>query len=94
MVGSAGGKHKDSVAVGFSVPKKIIPLAVHRNRIKRLMKEAVRKNIHEWKQSQPDGRMEIVLMYKGRPLKDDPGVSLSVFETEWKKIQQRIGDLP
>lgn len=30
--------------VGFSVPKRKVPLAVHRNRIKRLLREVYRKN--------------------------------------------------
>ncbi len=32
--------------VGFSVPKRNFKLAVHRNRIKRLLREAYRKNKH------------------------------------------------
>ncbi|WP_457615925.1 ribonuclease P protein component [Lutibacter sp.] len=32
------------IKVGFSVPKRQIKLAVHRNRIKRLMREVYRKN--------------------------------------------------
>ncbi len=39
------GSNTDSILqVGFSVPKKKVPLAVHRNRIKRLMREVYRKN--------------------------------------------------
>jgi len=34
------------VKVGFTVPKRAVKLAVHRNRIKRLMREVYRKNKH------------------------------------------------
>ncbi|WP_456378599.1 ribonuclease P protein component [Lutibacter sp.] len=35
---------KFPIKVGFSVPKRIVRLAVHRNRIKRLLREVYRKN--------------------------------------------------
>ena len=35
-----------TVKVGFSVPKRNIKLAVHRNRIKRVLREVYRKNKH------------------------------------------------
>lgn len=37
---------ENNVEVLFSVPKKIIPKAVNRNKIKRLIKESFRKNKH------------------------------------------------
>ena len=35
-----------TVKVGFSVPKRNIKLAIHRNRIKRVLREVYRKNKH------------------------------------------------
>ncbi|MBL4887494.1 MAG: ribonuclease P protein component [Flavobacteriaceae bacterium] len=32
------------IKVGFSVPKRIVPLAIHRNKCKRLLREAYRSN--------------------------------------------------
>jgi len=37
---------ESTIKVGFSVPKRNIKLAVHRNRIKRVLREVYRKNKH------------------------------------------------
>ncbi|WP_457618246.1 ribonuclease P protein component [Lutibacter sp.] len=41
-------KHQSKfpIKVGFTVPKRSVKLAVHRNRIKRVMREVYRKNKH------------------------------------------------
>lgn len=36
--------YQSNIKVGFSVPKRLVKLAVHRNRIKRIMLEVYRKN--------------------------------------------------
>jgi ribonuclease P protein component len=86
-------RHNSTIAIGFSVPKRIIPLAVHRNRIKRIMREAVRKDFQTLKTRRQFESMEIVLMYKGRPLHEDNDVSLSSFISEWQKIRQKVEGL-
>jgi ribonuclease P protein component len=42
---------KFPIKVGFSVPKRNIKLAVHRNRIKRLMREVYRKNKYDFSEN-------------------------------------------
>jgi len=37
---------ESTIKVGFSVPKRNIKLAIHRNRIKRVLREVYRKNKH------------------------------------------------
>tara|TARA_R110001583_G_scaffold188649_1_gene350967 strand:+ start:357 stop:743 length:387 start_codon:yes stop_codon:yes gene_type:complete len=39
------------IKVGFSVPKRNVKLAVHRNRIKRMMREVYRKNKDSFKEN-------------------------------------------
>jgi len=81
-----------NVVIGFSVPKKQVPLAAHRLRIKRLMREAVRKHIAG---IIADARqrtigVKIVLMFKRDKSKDLTRLTLHDLEPTWIDIQQRI----
>ena len=87
-------ENKDSrnILVGFSVPKKRVLLAVHRNRVKRLMREAVRKHLpllHE-KIFLKEISFQIVVMFKGSRSTDIDTLSLHDFEPEWIDLQQKI----
>lgn len=81
-----------TIAVGFSVPKKIIPLAVHRNAIRRLIREAVRKHIHELEDTLKinNKKVDVVLMIKNNRLTRDREISADVFEDDWLIFQREI----
>lgn len=80
------------VSIGFSVPKRQVPLAAHRFRIKRLLREAVRKHfdavVTEAHHRQHGAR--IVLMFKRDHSKDITRLTLHDIEPAWIDIQQRI----
>lgn len=80
------------VMIGFSVPKRQVPLAAHRNRIKRLMREAARKHlsvIAEEAERRKRGA-RIVLMFKRDHAGDILRLTLHDMETAWADLQQRI----
>jgi ribonuclease P protein component len=81
----------DSV-IGFAVTKKRVPLAVQRNRIKRIMKESVRKNFYEISQMAEFHKVavEIVLSYSGKKETDYRRLKLQDIETDWLSIQKNI----
>ena len=89
---SAHPDSKPDATIGFTVSKKKAPLAVHRNRIKRLMREAVRKHFFEILQTakQKELTVEIVVSYRGSRNTDIKRLSLHQIEPEWILIQQRI----
>lgn len=78
--------------VGFTVSKKRVRLAVHRNRIKRLMREAVRKNFWEIRNraEEQEHRIEVVLSYKGRNEIDVRRLPLHTIEADWTTIKKKI----
>ena len=83
---------KPDAVIGFTVSKKKTPLAVHRNRIKRLMREAVRKHFYQIREraAQKKLNVEIVVSYRGNKNADVKRLSLLQIEPEWILIQQRI----
>lgn len=82
-------KNTPRLRIGFSVPKKNIPLAVHRNRIKRLLREAFRKNQELFVGVQSgDTNVNIVVIYRKNITKDRPAVQLHTIEIEWIYLAQ------
>ncbi len=80
------------IEIGFSVPKKRVPLAADRNRIRRLMKESVRKHRDEFfaavREKQTGAK--IVLMYRGEKNTQVDRLMLHDVEPAWLGIQQQI----
>lgn len=73
------------VQAGFSVSKKIFKRAVHRNRIKRLMREAYRLHKHELYQQLEKRQLAVFFIFVGKELMDYPAIEKSM-----KKSLQRI----
>lgn len=84
---TAGG-----AVIGFAVAKKRVPLAVRRNRIRRLMREAVRKGFRAVQDSAEakSEQVSVVLSYKGKPGTDPRRMTLSVIEPDWTALRARI----
>jgi len=74
------------------VSKKLVPQAVKRNRIKRLMREAVRKHYWEVKQwaGQKKLSMQIVVSCRRKREQEITGVALHEIESEWIDIQRQL----
>lgn len=78
------------VVAGFSAPAKQFRLAVHRNRVKRLLREAWRLQQMQLR-TYFDGRAErlvVFLIYRGREIPDQSTVMLQVAAII-KKLEQR-----
>jgi len=83
---------KKKVSIGFSVPKKRVPLAVNRNRIRRLIREAVRKSLNETQMEAREKNIgaDIVVMYRGDKQCDARRLKLQDIEPEWARIHEKI----
>jgi len=68
---------------GVSVPKKKHPLAVNRNRIKRLLREALRAQEHEWLQQ---GKL-LMFIYLGTKLPE-----LQKLEAQMNQLLKQLHD--
>ncbi|MFA5834196.1 MAG: ribonuclease P protein component [Bacteroidota bacterium] len=81
-----------NIAIGFSVPKKRVPLAVDRNRIRRLMRECVREHSGELFTTFREKNVgaKIVLMFKGEKNKQIDRLALRDVVPAWLVIQQQI----
>ena len=73
---------KNNIEVLFSVPKKIIPKAVNRNKIKRLIKESFRKNKKLLKNK---NKLHLALIYLSPEIPD-----FNSLEEKIKVILQRL----
>ncbi len=82
-----------NVQIGFGVAKKIVPLAVHRNRIKRLLREVYRKN----KQTldtfslEQQQQLKILLLFRLTNKEEKIWkISYHLLEQEWKELVEKI----
>ena len=84
--------NKKDLLVGISVPKKRVALAVNRNRLKRLIREAARKNFKEMltKALEKNIGGDIVVIFKGDKNYDIRRLRLQDIEPEWIRIQEQI----
>ncbi len=81
-----------NVLIGFSVPKKQVPLAAHRIRIKRLMRETVRKDLAGVITAAEERGIgaRIVLMFRRDRSHDILRLTLQDLEPAWADLRQRI----
>jgi ribonuclease P protein component len=84
--------HHAGVQIGFAVPKKRVPRAVHRNRLKRLMREAYRMNANKIRTAADEyaGDLRIVLVYQQSRSSVFYGVSLRSMQEDWSEIAAKI----
>jgi ribonuclease P protein component len=81
-----------SVQVGFAVPRKSIALAVDRNRLKRLMREAFRKNkapLYE-AASKNNLQFELIIMFRKADTVQVWQISHATIENEWNTLMSKI----
>jgi ribonuclease P protein component len=85
-------KTTPSVQVGFAVPRKSIALAVDRNRLKRLMREAFRKNktpLYE-AASKKNLHFELIIMFRNADTMQVRKISHATIENEWNTLMAKI----
>lgn len=81
-----------TVQIGFAVPKKQVPLAARRNRIKRLMREAVRMQFMPFADElrTRGAGARIVLMFRRPASRDILRLTLHEITSAWSDLQLRI----
>ena len=74
---------------GFSVPKKIVPKAVNRNRIKRQMREVIRLQKHEINTflEQKGTKCVFMLLYLNKE-----EIPYTTLEQKWNKLFNKFKD--
>ncbi len=74
------------------MPKRKVRMAVHRNRIKRLLREAVRKTLQDLEHSiaLKEKKIEIILMFKGNQSAAMKNLTAENVELEWRTIHDEI----
>lgn len=81
---------KSPLCVGFAVPKKRVPLATKRNRVRRLMREVFRKNKEQlYNTLDACRRTSIVVVYRGEK-EAVSKISYADVEREWKELIPQI----
>jgi len=81
-----------AVLAGFAVPRRDVPLAVDRNKLKRLMREAFRMNkirLNETAQK-TDSQLSIVFLYKQKKGADIRRVQYAQIEGELTEMTAKI----
>ncbi|MDX1650960.1 MAG: ribonuclease P protein component [Brumimicrobium sp.] len=79
----------------FSVPKRRFKKAVERNRIKRLMREAVRKNKHIIEENLPQSgeQLALFLIYTGKK-EENQSFMLAKIDTLFSRLIESIKNTP
>lgn len=81
-----------NIAIGFSVPKKRVRRAVDRNRLRRLMRECVRKHAAAMFSTIRNKNIgaKIIVMFKGEKNKSIDRLMLHDVEPAWIAVQQQM----
>jgi ribonuclease P protein component len=77
--------------VAFSVPKRLFKKAVHRNRIKRQMREAYRLKQSIWLEKLPPGQVTAIWVYTGReavPYAEIEGAVVALLHRSARKLRK------